>query len=321
MNRFAFAGIALCVLGGAVVNGDAQTTSPQYSFQYVTSAGTGGNIMFGAETLGGKTVAGKPFLGTEERHSTQVLGDGTRIETTDTDKIYRDDGGRTRIERDSGKYVTISDPVAGTSAELDTVNKTVRKSTVRTVYQVRTDGRGEPTVSVDQIKMDQVKKQVGEAAMAPPPVMIYRGPETARTNTITISGSAAMEGDVHAKMIAETGATAATPVGGTFNVAVGGKGALEDLGTQMVNGVMAHGNRSTLTIPIGQIGNDREIKVISEQWYSNDLQMMVKSSNSDPRFGNTTYQLSGIVQVAPDPSLFEVSADYTPASMFVPRMK
>jgi hypothetical protein len=91
----------------------------------------------------------------------------------------------------------------------------------------------------------------------------------------------------------------------------------------MVNGVMAHGTRSTLTIPIGQIGNDRAIQVISEQWFSNDLQMMVKSSNNDPRFGNTTYQLSGIVQVSPDPSLFQVPADYTPAGgvMAVPVRK
>ena len=67
----------------------------------------------------------------------------------------------------------------------------------------------------------------------------------------------------------------------------------------------------SLVIPAGQIGNDRVIRVVGEQWYSNDLQMMIKSSNSDPRFGDTTYQLTGVSQVSPDPSLFQVPADYT----------
>ena len=96
----------------------------------------------------------------------------------------------------------------------------------------------------------------------------------------------------------------------------------EELGTQMVNGVMAQGSRSTLLIPAGQIGNDRPIKVVGEQWYSNDLQTMVKSSNSDPRFGETTYQLTGVNQVSPDPSLFLVPADYAQAQApaFMPRL-
>ena len=34
-------------------------------------------------------------------------------------------------------------------------------------------------------------------------------------------------------------------------------------------------------------------------------------ADSDPRFGETTYQLNNIVRVAPDPSLFQIPADYT----------
>jgi hypothetical protein len=36
--------------------------------------------------------------------------------------------------------------------------------------------------------------------------------------------------------------------------------------------------------------------------------MNVKTTNSDPRFGETTYQLTNIMQVAPDPILFQVPA-------------
>jgi hypothetical protein len=85
----------------------------------------------------------------------------------------------------------------------------------------------------------------------------------------------------------------------------------EDLGFQMQNGVMAQGTRSTLTIPQGQIGNSRDIHVVNERWYSKDLQMIVKSVNSDPRFGVTTFELTNISQNAPDPTLFQIPTGYT----------
>jgi len=85
----------------------------------------------------------------------------------------------------------------------------------------------------------------------------------------------------------------------------------EDLGVQSQNGVMAQGTRSTVTIPQGQIGNNRDIHVVNERWYSKDLQMMVKTVNSDPRFGVTTYELTDIVQAAPDATLFQVPPGYT----------
>ena len=85
---------------------------------------------------------------------------------------------------------------------------------------------------------------------------------------------------------------------------------VEDLGTQIINGVRAKGSRTTVTIPVGQIGNDREIKIVSERWFSEDLGMLLKSSNKDPRFGETTYELNNILQGAQDPTLFRVPADF-----------
>ena len=83
-----------------------------------------------------------------------------------------------------------------------------------------------------------------------------------------------------------------------------------DLPPQDVNGISAKGSRITLTIAAGSFGNDRELKVVNERWYSDDLRVLLKSSNSDPRFGVTTYELTSIVQAAPDPALFLVPADY-----------
>jgi len=85
----------------------------------------------------------------------------------------------------------------------------------------------------------------------------------------------------------------------------------EDLGVETMNGVPAVGHRRTQIIPVGQIGNNREIHVVYENWYSDDLQMLVKSVNSDPRYGVTTYELTDIRRDNPDPSLFQIPPGYS----------
>ena len=78
----------------------------------------------------------------------------------------------------------------------------------------------------------------------------------------------------------------------------------------VINGMLAKGSRVTVTIPAGTFGNNRDLKVVNESWYSDDMQILLKSSNSDPRFGVTTYELTNLVQAPPDPSLFDVPAGY-----------
>lgn len=89
--------------------------------------------------------------------------------------------------------------------------------------------------------------------------------------------------------------------------------ATENLGVQTINGVLCYGGRETITIPVGAIGNDREIKPVKETWTSTELHILVRSVDSDPRFGTSTYELTNIVQAAPDPALFrmDVPSGYT----------
>jgi hypothetical protein len=85
-----------------------------------------------------------------------------------------------------------------------------------------------------------------------------------------------------------------------------------DLGTQTINGIAAQGTRTTHTIPAGQIGNQKPIVVVSERWYSAELQMNVMTKRTDPRTGETTVtQLTNIQRAEPDATLFQVPADYT----------
>ncbi len=85
----------------------------------------------------------------------------------------------------------------------------------------------------------------------------------------------------------------------------------QDLGTQTINGVSATGTQVTRTIPAGAIGNTNPIQVVQVTWASAALQIPVQVSVTDPRFGNTTTNLTNIVQTAPDASLFQVPANYT----------
>jgi hypothetical protein len=85
----------------------------------------------------------------------------------------------------------------------------------------------------------------------------------------------------------------------------------EQLGKQIIEGVEAEGTRTTVTIPAGDIGNERPIEIVSERWYSPELQLVVMTRHSDPRFGETTYKLTNINRSEPAKTLFEVPSDYT----------
>jgi hypothetical protein len=85
---------------------------------------------------------------------------------------------------------------------------------------------------------------------------------------------------------------------------------LESLPPQMMEGVWAEGTRITRTIPVGAMGNDRELKIVSETWYSKDLQMVIMSKHSDPRMGESAFRLTNIQRAEPDATLFQVPAGY-----------
>ena len=84
----------------------------------------------------------------------------------------------------------------------------------------------------------------------------------------------------------------------------------ESLGKQTIEGVQAEGTRETQTIAAGAMGNELPIQVVTERWYSQDLQMDVLTRRNDPRTGETVTKLINISRVEPSHSLFEPPADY-----------
>ena len=89
------------------------------------------------------------------------------------------------------------------------------------------------------------------------------------------------------------------------------EGRTKPLGKRVVEGIEAEGTQTTMTIPAGEIGNELPIEIVSERWFSPELQLLVMSRHYDPRFGETTYRLSHLTRGDPPASLFEVPPDFS----------
>ena len=68
--------------------------------------------------------------------------------------------------------------------------------------------------------------------------------------------------------------------------------------------------KTTRTIPAGAIGNQNAIIITSERKYSDALGLVLEETRTDPRFGTTIYQLTGIGG-SPAASLFTPDSSFT----------
>jgi len=268
----------------------------------------------------GKPIKGSPYSAEAVTETTQVLGDGNRIVNRSTATLYRDSEGRTRREQTlrsiagvtSGalplQTIMISDPVAGASYSLDPASRTAHKSGMGSfTFQRAVAGPG----GISNGTTNFVFNSAGSES-TPARIGIGSGTGTGVTVATAAPSAAAMTPpNTAAPSVPWT--TQPTSAGGYQVTARDGRTEnvnREDLGTQTIEGVPATGTRTTFTIPVGQIGNERPIEIVDERWFSKDLQMVVMTRHSDPRSGETIYHLTNINRMEPDHSLFEVPADY-----------
>jgi hypothetical protein len=137
--------------------------------------------------------------------------------------------------------------------------------------------------------------------------------QNVRSYSIAVSSSLDGKNTTRTSWWATTGSeTTASPSGSSNSSAAPRSGVVNEvLPPQFLNGVSVQGSRATVVVPAGKIGNDSELKVVTEHWFSDDLKVLIKSVTNHPIFGVTTYELTNIVQTPPDPALFQVPADYT----------
>ncbi len=67
--------------------------------------------------------------------------------------------------------------------------------------------------------------------------------------------------------------------------------------------------RETTIIEPGAIGNDNQIEVKREYWYSPQLGVNLVSNLQDPRIGMQNFELSEISVTEPDPKLFKMPSN------------
>lgn len=84
----------------------------------------------------------------------------------------------------------------------------------------------------------------------------------------------------------------------------------EDLGIRDMEGLPAHGVRETQTIPAENSDTGKEIVIMDEYWYSDDLRINLMIKHSDPRKGTVTMTVTQIARREPDPALFQIPEGY-----------
>ena len=84
----------------------------------------------------------------------------------------------------------------------------------------------------------------------------------------------------------------------------------QKLGTDVIQGLAVHGSRTTLTIPVGQMGNDQPLVRMSESWWSDEYGIEARWIEDDPQQGKTTRELTSFEPGEPDPSLFQPPPGY-----------
>lgn len=274
----------------------------------------------------GKIVKGAPYSAEAVTESIQTLADGNRIVRASTTIVYRDGEGRTRREQSmasigpwtpagaAGQMIFINDPVAGVNSILSPEKRTARKLPAPTFFVARGEGHASGGTT------DVVVLRRGEGSHA--------ALSDAQRAELEAAAAAARAGAAAERIplprmpvfgVAAGPAQAHGEPGVRFELRTPDDATKESLGKKAFDGVEADGTRTTITIPAGEIGNERPIEIVTEKWYSPELQTVVYSRHSDPRFGETIYRLTNINRTEPDASLFGVPSDYTIEESSLPR--
>jgi hypothetical protein len=288
--------------------------------------------MMGVSTpLGAQPISGKPLYAEFVTEHHQSFTDGNRISRSSTSSIYRDAQGRIRRESQlsipglpanvgvKATFITIVDQQLGYGYILNPQELVARRYELnpeRPSYVARLSTQGS-----------------GNALLAAP----EKQPATAATDSSQSSNAqpaAASRWRLHGFYSRRTASAAqSAPADTTSNQLTGNEesgfsGApamridqpflaapnpvrTENLGEQTILGFRTRGTRVITTLPAGEIGNDRPIDIVSEQWFSPELEVVMRSLHRDPWAGEFTTSVVRIKRGEQPASLFEIPEHYT----------
>jgi hypothetical protein len=312
--------LTLCVAGNGkaqvqvtVTQGDCSEHSPCTSLAHPQEANAAQLDIQGTPLIGPGQVAivstagmaglqdkaavikNEPYQAQAVTEMKQTLADGSHIVQTTTATVARDSDGRTvRVQKLStlGPWKS-ADSSPGNSPTLTAIFDPVAQEHI----DYTSDSKVAHVLFMPSVPPGAVVRVEGGFGVSAPnaPGVEEKG--------LMVSGPGPV-GAVMQGFALQTG-----PVSPQLSKGV--KPKTESLGTKTMEGVQVIGTRSISTIPAGTIGNDQDLSIIRETWYSAELQLVIQSTQSDPRFGETTYTLKNIQLGSPDVTLFQVPANYT----------
>ena len=269
----------------------AAVGSPPHGLAQVGVVSTGGMGFGIMESV--QVVKNQPYQAQAVTEIKQTLADGSHIDRTSTATVARDSDGRTvRVQQLTtiGPWKSSPDSSQGNAPSLTTIFDPVAK----THTDFTSDNKVAHLAKMPSPPLSGADTKGGERGFA---VFSGGGP----ADGLKGDGIGPMTFALQDK----TDSSQAAPV----PAAPDGKS--ESLGSKTIDGIPVTGTKTTTTIPAGAIGNDKDLLITRETWYSPDLKLVIQSTQTDPRFGETTYSLANIQRSEPDPALFQVPAGYT----------
>ena len=238
---------------------------------------------------GEAVVVGQPYSAVQVSEHSETLANGTNIHRKwETARWYRDALGRTRTERftwagalpvhtvePGRRVVRISDPVAGYVYVLDIRNRIAHRLRILTDAEASKRTRSAERVDAPSTAREPNVRQVvaGSSRSGPAPRLLANPDPTGSSNGPEIKQEA--------------------------------------LGKDLTGGVEVVARRVTMTTPAGLDGNDQPLVRVCDNQYSEELQLTILSKCSDPRAGDSATYLENLERTDPDPTLFQVPADFT----------
>jgi hypothetical protein len=266
--------VAAAVLAGASLMAQPPARGPRPGGRGPDGSGMlgpGARFIGAQPGMPGRTVKNAAYSADVITETTQALADGNRITRKISSKIYRDSEGRTRREQ-----------------SLDSVNSLAAGSNLPQVIFI-----SDPVAGTD-FALNPADR-TATSSRRPRPMTGANAEGRRGPDPRTVGGQSGTAG---------AGRAQARSRANDPNVKT------EQLGRQLIEGVPADGTRTTLTIPAGQIGNEHAMQIITETWYSPELQTTVLSKRSDPRSGETVFRLANVSRAEPPRTLFDVPVDY-----------
>ncbi len=282
--------------------------------------------------LGAQPALGNPICAEFATEHRQSFTDGNRISRSTSSSIYRDAQGR--IRRDSqlsvpglpagysaATFITIVDHQLGYGYVLDPQEMVARRYELNGagpsyVAHLSAQGNGGALLSPDPQKVAGSGANSASAGTGGPHWRLHvfaarriQGPSDSSA-TATSSGSTAKH--LSSSFLSEDSGFASAP---TMRIdqpflAAPNPVRTENLGEETILGFRVYGTRVITTLPAGQIGNERPIDIVSEQWFSPDLELVMRSVHSDPWAGEFTTTVTKVSRGDQPASLFEVPAPY-----------